>query len=150
LPADRRVRKELRRHLKLDNNAELWVTLYGVKRLLLEDDDLDFMQWLISKADGKNFVSLVRLYEFELSRGRRDLNLLQDRVDRCALGISVRYQDDNRLSYNTQATIPAFQLDGVCQLRDIWFEPSSEEKGVWIDPAIISLVIEAQKAGNAA
>jgi hypothetical protein len=145
LPADRRFRKRMQHHLRLENGADLWVTVYSTARLLLDDDDLEFMQWLIQKADSNNFVSLTRLQEFELSRGRRDSILLRDRVDRCALGISVRYQDTNRLSYNTQTTILAFQPEGICHLHDIWFESASEEKGVWIDPPILHLMIEAQR-----
>jgi hypothetical protein len=145
LPPNRRFRKQIRHHLRLENSADLCVSVYNSTRLLLDDDDLEFMQWLIEKADSRDFVSLGRLQEFELSRGRRDLALLQDRVSRCALGISIRYQDAYRMSHNTQNTILAFKLEEMCYLHSIWFEPSSAEKGVWIDVPILYLVIEAQR-----
>jgi hypothetical protein len=144
-PEDRRYRKHVRHHLRLEDGAEFLVEMWSTKRMPILEDGLHFLRWLLTCADRQGFVSLGRLREFELSVGQRDLEMLQDRLERCAVGIYIRYRGNGRLAITTLAPILAFYITDMCHLRDIWFEPATGEKGVWVDREILDLLVRAQE-----
>jgi hypothetical protein len=102
------------------------------------------MRWLVEKADSTGFVAIKRIEEFELSHGRRDPVLLEERVLCCNLSISVVYHDAHQRVKNNQSTMYAFQSYDADFCNCIWTQPTSRKMGVWIYPKIMSLMIEAQ------
>lgn len=143
LPNDRRFRKCMYHETQLDDGANIAVAVSNSRRLYLDEEDIKFLKWMVERADSESFIPFTRLKEFELSRGRRDIDVLTERLERCALVISIRLKGCRGFLSSSCQTILAYQMGETITLGNIYFEPKSNKDGVWIDSHIIKLIIKA-------